>query len=282
MHTVTKELQEFYDSQAEKFSNTRQRERPEFEYILIEIKKIIARIEKDSYENKSPLLQKKDKSHWASRASNTATRRLRIVDLGCGDGRLLWYLQENIDYEIEYVGVDISFELLQLANKKYPHARRIHQDMVYFLKNTPQEYFDAIVSVASFHHLPTSQDRWTALGFIYYTLAYEGSVIMTNRCYSDWFREKYKKEIRKALVKSLYTLGKSSKNDILIPRKANDWTLVANRLYHIFWYHELKNIFAQSGFAQIEQWYIKNDWSATDYERDGRNLFSVARKSIWG
>ena len=63
MHKVTKELQEFYDSQAEKFSNTRQRERPEFEHILAEIQKTIARIEKDASENKSPLLQKKDKSH---------------------------------------------------------------------------------------------------------------------------------------------------------------------------------------------------------------------------
>lgn len=282
MHKVTKELQTFYDSQAEKFSNTRQRERPEFSYILDEIKKTITRIENNADENDAPLLQKKDKSHWTSRTGNMPTRPIRIVDLGCGDGRLYWYLEENIDYEIEYVGVDISLELLKLANKKHPHARRIHQDMVYFLKNSPQEYFDCIISVAGFHHLPTSQDRETALGFIYYTLAYEGSLIMTNRCYSDWFREKYKKEIRKALAKSLYTLGKNSKNDILVPWKANDWSLVANRLYHIFRYRELKNLLTQSGFTHIEQWYIKTDWSTTDYEREWRNLFSVGRKSIWG
>lgn len=94
--------------------------------------------------------------------------------------------------------------------------------MTTFVKNTPQEYFDIVIAVASFHHLPTKYERETALGFIYYTLSYEGSVIMTNWCYSDWFRNKFKKQIQKAFAKALYTLGKTSKNDIMVPRKAND------------------------------------------------------------
>lgn len=41
MHKVTKDLQEFYDSQAEKFSGSRKREWPEFSYIMDEIAKTI-------------------------------------------------------------------------------------------------------------------------------------------------------------------------------------------------------------------------------------------------
>ena len=60
MHKITKDLQHFYDTEAEKFSSTRKRHWPEFEYI------------RDMIKNNFP--------HKKS---------LRILELGCGDGRLL-------------------------------------------------------------------------------------------------------------------------------------------------------------------------------------------------
>ncbi len=38
MHKQTKKLQQFYDHQAEKFSGTRKRHRPEFDHIIEYIK----------------------------------------------------------------------------------------------------------------------------------------------------------------------------------------------------------------------------------------------------
>lgn len=221
MHQTTKDLQAFYDSQAEKFSGTRQRDWPEFSYILEEIEKTITRIEQSTRNNTHITTIPTDK--YKTIADTQQHRPIRILELGCGDGRFLGYLQDNLSTarEIEYTGVDISLNLLTIANNNHPHARRVHQDMVSFLKTVPAESFDVIIGIASFHHLPTKQERDTTLGFIYYALQYEGALIMTNWCYSDWFKEKFKKPIQKALLKSLYTLGKSSKNDIMVPWKDN-------------------------------------------------------------
>jgi ubiquinone/menaquinone biosynthesis C-methylase UbiE len=105
MHKQTKNLQTFYDNQAEKFSGTRKRHWPEFDHIVSYIKK--------SFPNNKPL---------------------RVLELGCGDGRLLSVLQEALGGAISYTGVDISYNLLDIANKNHPDARWVHKDMVSFFK----------------------------------------------------------------------------------------------------------------------------------------------------
>lgn len=62
MHKQTKNLQSFYDATAETFSGTRQRTRPEFAHIAAEI---------------------------IAYAESAGLASLRILELGCGDGRLL-------------------------------------------------------------------------------------------------------------------------------------------------------------------------------------------------
>jgi trans-aconitate methyltransferase len=110
----------------------------------------------------------------------------------------LTYLREQLSFQIEYVGVDISYNLLAIANKKHPDARWIHADISVWGQKIPQESFDVVVGVASFHHLPTRDKRSTTLAALYAGLCYGGSIIMTNRCYSDWFRGKFANEIRRA------------------------------------------------------------------------------------
>lgn len=87
----------------------------------------------------------------------------------------------------------------------------------YFTDN--KDEFDIVIAIASFHHLPTIQQRSFVLDGIYECLSYDGICMMTNRCYSDWFKDKYRSEIRLASLKSIATLGYSSKNDIMVPRK---------------------------------------------------------------
>lgn len=290
MHETTKNLQDFYDAQAEKFSGTRQRERPEFSYILEQIKNTYIRISQESEKQTHQVEETTTPSRpfeAVTKINKPIERPIRILDLWCGDGRFLTYIKEQANtifdapVEIVYTWVDISLELLRIAEKNHPEARRVHQEMAEFLKHTPQESFDVIIWVASFHHLPTKELRNIALGFIYYALQYEGSIIFTNWCYSDWFKNKFQKEIKKARVRSLYTFGKSSKNDILVPRKDNWWLLITERLYHIFSKTELENLFKQNWFSHIEQFYITTDGEHTQNESRWRNLFTVARKSIW-
>ena len=73
MHKQTKNLQKFYDNQAEKFSGTRKRHWPEFDHILSHIKK-----------------------------SFPTQKTLRVLELGCGDGRLLSVLESGLGKTITY------------------------------------------------------------------------------------------------------------------------------------------------------------------------------------
>lgn len=217
MHKHTKNLQEFYDSTAETFSGTRQRIWPEF-------------------------------VHMADSVREYAGKRttLRVLELGCGDGRLLTYLKENTDITYDYTGVDISYNLLQIANTNHPEARRVHHDMISRCIQAQQEHYDIVIGVASFHHVPTVRTRLLTLAGIYQSLVYGGRIIMTNWCYSTWFKKKFRREIQRARAVSLLTLGYKSRNDIMVPWLTNERSLVARRLYHIFGQVELTRLLQQT------------------------------------
>lgn len=77
-------------------------------------------------------------------------KRISILDVGCGDGTLAQYLR-TADNNI--LGIDISDSAIQKANKKNSYSN------VSFLQTTFEDFqennkkFDAIVFVASIHHM---------------------------------------------------------------------------------------------------------------------------------
>lgn len=77
-------------------------------------------------------------------------KRKKILDVGCGDGTLALYLR-TADNDI--LGIDISDSSIQKANKKNPYCN------VSFIRTSFEEFqannerFDAIVFVASIHHM---------------------------------------------------------------------------------------------------------------------------------
>lgn len=143
------------------------------------------------------------------------------------------------------------------------------------------ESYDIIVAVASFHHLPTVATRRYTLAGLYQSLVYDGKLIMTNWCYSDWFKKKFRREIRKAGLLALVTLGYKSKNDIMVPWLTSARELVAHRLYHIFGQGELTSLMQQEGFTGVSHTYIRTDGAKTSREADGRNMLTVGVKRIY-
>jgi hypothetical protein len=130
--------------------------------------------------------------------------------------------------------------------------------MVQYFQTISKEEYDIVIGIASFHHLPTVTQRSYVLDGIYECLSYDGIYLMTNWCYSDWFKEKYRSEIRLASWKSIATLGYYNKNDIMVPWKDSKGVLISKRLYHIFSQHELTRLSKASGFNNIEHFYVNN------------------------
>jgi tRNA (uracil-5-)-methyltransferase TRM9 len=85
-----------------------------------------------------------------------------LVDIGCGNGRLAWLLEER-GARVDYVGVDANAQLLALAQShtaglRYVQTRFVQADLAQpgwqSLISPPEQKFDIVTCLATLHHLP--------------------------------------------------------------------------------------------------------------------------------
>ncbi len=132
-----------YDKFAEKWDKTRERAWPEFEVF-------------------SPLIKKGD----------------RLLDLGCGNGRLRQFTSTDLVRDGDYFGFDLSEELLKIARKKYPRDNFFKGS---FANPLPfgADNFNWVISIAAFHHLLCKKEQQVFLKEVYRTLKPGGKVFLT-------------------------------------------------------------------------------------------------------
>ncbi len=81
----------------------------------------------------------------------------KVLDLGCGNGRLL----NGVDADIEYLGVDFSGRLILEAKDLHPDFEFWEIDVLDEKFWSDLGKFDAIFAVALLHHLPErKQQLW--------------------------------------------------------------------------------------------------------------------------
>ncbi len=99
-----------------------------------------------------------------------------LLDFGCGNGRLLEFIyNENLD--LKYEGVDISKELVEIAQN---HYRKEQFSVIKDEGETSfkKAQFEVVISIAVFHHFtPVMAQR--ALKEIYRILKKDGIVVIT-------------------------------------------------------------------------------------------------------
>ena len=118
----------------------------------------------------------------------------RVLDLGCGNGRLYeLFRKKNVDY----YGIDISEKLIEIAKKRYPQAKFWAVDAL----NLPffDNFFDKVISIAVFHHVPSKELRARFLGEVKRVLKPGGTFILI-----VWNLNSFKK----SLIFVKYGLGK--------------------------------------------------------------------------
>lgn len=194
----------------------------------------------------------------------------KILDLGCGNGRLSeLFSDKNIrlthhlggerslhlrgersqcvtSMSMNYTGVDFSKELITIARKKYPSEKFYLADALKlpFLQNR----FDAVYCLSVFHHIPSEEFRVKFLKEIRRVLAPNGKVVLT-----VW-NLRSKEEIKLTLFKNFFSrilgLSKLDGGDVFLPFKSEGTTV--QRYIHCFTSNELEKLLAKTGFKVDE------------------------------
>ncbi|WP_459558024.1 3' terminal RNA ribose 2'-O-methyltransferase Hen1 [Lacunimicrobium album] len=132
-----------------------------------------------------------DQRHGAVLAALKGTGGTRVLDLGCGEGKLLRELMKEKQFE-EIIGMDVSIRTLEIASRRLKldkltdrQASRIkllHGSLIY--RDRRLEGFDAAALVEVIEHLDPA--RLAALERVVFEFARPGTVVVTtpNREYN--------------------------------------------------------------------------------------------------
>lgn len=170
----------------------------------------------------------------------------KVLDVGCGNGRLLELLK---DKNIDYIGIDYSERLVDIAKNRYPDKKFLIADALTL--PFPANYFDKVFLIAVLHNVPSRGFRMKILQAIKKVLKPKGILILT--VWDIW-----RKESLILILKYLFLklIGKSRLDfkDIFLP-----WGKKANRYYHYFTKNELIKLVKQCGLAIIKSGVAKNE-----------------------
>jgi SAM-dependent methyltransferase len=82
----------------------------------------------------------------------------RVLDLGCGNGRLAGFLQTKL-LDFKYLGLDFSKKLLADAKKKYAGKEFEFSAHDFRTKFKLKQKYDLIAAIALLHHIPGFDNR---------------------------------------------------------------------------------------------------------------------------
>lgn len=176
-----------------------------------------------------------------------------IIDLGCGNGRFLKFLEEAAKNwqtpKFHYLGIDTNEKLLNLARKQFAHFPGESfilgdQTAIPIADNTA----DNIFNIRAFHHIPSWNLRLQAILEMKRVLKPNG--ILTITVWNLW-QKKYWKELFKAIIRAILTFGSYDFNDTFIP-----WGKNYKRYYHAFTPTELNKLLSHAGFEVMESYSV--------------------------
>lgn len=190
---------------------------------------------------------------------NYALPKEKVLDLGCGNGRLLQIFKE---IDIDYTGVDSSEKLIEIAKKTYPNTKFEVADALRLPFSS--NYFDKIYSIAVLHHIPSAELRLQFLEGVKRVLKPEGLLIFT--VWDLWRWRKFGKILKFTILKILGA-SKLDFKDIFAPWQGN-----CQRYIHCFSKKELEGLIEKAGFRVKETGVLKTT------ESKEANIYVVAQK----
>jgi 2-polyprenyl-3-methyl-5-hydroxy-6-metoxy-1,4-benzoquinol methylase len=172
----------------------------------------------------------------------------KILDVGCGNGRLL---ETITDRKIEYLGIDNSEELIQLAKQHYSKNKFLVADILNLqnISDIPSGVFNYIFCLAVLQHIPSKELRIKALREMKDKLAVNGEIIISvwNLWSPAWKQKKYRQLVFKNWFLKIIGKNDFDFGDLIFPWKNSRGEVISERYYHAFKGNELRKLTRRAG-----------------------------------
>ncbi len=189
----------------------------------------------------------------------------KVLDIGCGNGRLINLFN---DKEIDYLGIDYSEPLVEIAKENFPDRRFEVGDLLN-LKQSSDE-FDVVLLIAVLHHIPSDKLRRKALKQIYRVLRPGGYLLMTN--WNLWQMRFWRYHLK------FYQERKKGSIDLDPGDIIREWGGTGNfRYVHAFTLNELNELAQPIGFKVVENKYVKYSGKKGNFLHS-QNILTILKK----
>ena len=174
-----------------------------------------------------------------------------VLDAGCGNGRLLQALAGR---QIDYVGVDKSHALIELAAKSYPDRKFFAADLLdehAYPEELRSKKFDHIFCLAVLQHIPSRDWRQHFLINLRRQLKPGGRLIISS--WNIW-RSRNRPVLIRQIWEKITFRNRRDFGDLVFPWKNNAGEPVKERYYHAFTWCGLRRLAGEAGFKEIKIW----------------------------
>ena len=179
---------------------------------------------------------------WISDFVNSLEKNSLILDIGCGNGRNMEFNNYN------FIGIDNCDGFLNICREKKLNVLNASMTNIPLLSNT----FDAIICIASFHHLSSNISRLNSLLEMKRLLKNNGKIMLSIWSINQPLKTK---KVFKKYGDTIVTYNKFGE--------------IYERYYYIFKIDEIKKLFIQSGLLLLKHNYdcgneifiLSNFWS---------------------
>jgi 2-polyprenyl-3-methyl-5-hydroxy-6-metoxy-1,4-benzoquinol methylase len=192
----------------------------------------------------------------------------KILDLGCGNGRLFQFLKEN-NLNFDYLGIDKSENLLKIAKKNNLNTNFLNLDFNN-LEKLEEKKFDYLFAIASFHHLKGEKKRIDFLKKIKKLMKKDSLFFLTNW---NLYQKKYQNLHFKAYLKSFFSFN--TKKDLEVPYTTKDKNTYY-RYYYAFSKEELDKLFLDNGFKIVKS-FLVNKKKIVSSLKDSCNICHILK-----
>ncbi len=178
-----------------------------------------------------------------------------VLDVGCGNGRLAERLDRE-RRELDYVGVDASRELIDIAASRRNRFEHVHAEFRVgelsepgWNKDLPYAPFDFAVALAVLHHVPSFELRLEVLRGIHAVLREGSTLVLTNWQFAQ--NERMKRKIVGWETAGI-DAGQVEEGDALLYWKHGG---TGYRYCHLISKVEIQGLAEQSGFQISRQFF---------------------------